>query len=174
MGDRLQQVNFRFSAVEDRLILTVTTEGRVGYRFWLTRRFVRLFWNSFLKTLEATTEVKGDLRPQAKRAVIAFEKEASVRGSDFSRRLDEKNLTFPLGEAATLATKVKWGRGKGDSMRLTLEGADGKAIDLRFGRQQLYSICHLLIVATRQTDWDLNLSLGDAELAMPEGPARLH
>ena len=41
---KLAQIQIRFAPVEDRLLMRLSTDDGAEFRFWLTRRYVRIMW----------------------------------------------------------------------------------------------------------------------------------
>ena len=60
-----------YSAEQDRLRLRVGTTDKKEYQFMLTRRFVRVLWAALIKVLEKQPDLKRDLMPRVKKAVMA-------------------------------------------------------------------------------------------------------
>ena len=82
MAGSLQQINLKFDAAQDRLLLRMRV-GEEEVRLWLTRRYIRLMWGALVKLLGQVPEVVAQPEPKARRAVIAFQHQAAVQQSDF-------------------------------------------------------------------------------------------
>ena len=52
MTGRLHQLHVEYAPAEDRILLKFNTVDRQELRFWLTRKFVKSFWDSLQTLLE--------------------------------------------------------------------------------------------------------------------------
>ncbi len=57
MSDSLRQIQCKFSRQDDRVFLEVTTRMHDAYRLWLTRRFIKLFWEKLVGSLERSPDI---------------------------------------------------------------------------------------------------------------------
>ena len=162
MSDSLRQIQCRFSRQDDRVLLEVTTRMHDAYRLWLTRRFVKLFWEKLVGNLERSPEVAAQPAKRSRRAVMAFQKQEAVSKANFATAPEpEEELTYPLGDTPLLPTKFTLGEKKDGFMPVTFETADGTNVALGLNRDQLYSVCHLLVSAVAKSDWDLDLRIDE-------------
>ena len=54
----MQQIQLKFDAIEDSLLLRVSSTDDVEFRFWMTRRFVNLIWPALQKVLSETPRIQ--------------------------------------------------------------------------------------------------------------------
>ena len=174
MSDALQQIRCSHSRPEDRLLLEISTGSRSAYRMWLTRRFVKLFWRRLVGTLAGTPEVAAHEVTQAKRAVMAFQKQKAVQASDFSKRYERADLAYPLGEDPLLPTRFTVSPVADGTTRIGFTTAAGVSVAVSLSRDQVYSFSHLLMSAVGKSGWDLNLIIGDDAARTPAEASRLH
>lgn len=160
---QLHQMQITFLPEEDRLLFRVNTMGRQReeFRFWLTRRYVRILWNGLLNMLKQGTQgPPAGAAPISKK--IAQEHQEVVQKADFQTAYMESNV-FPLGEAPILLAKVGLGVNPEGVPLLSMQPQQGQGIELSLNRQILHSFCRLLHEATNKAEWDLNLNFGEAE-----------
>ena len=85
MPSALHQITMSYSAEQDRLLLRVGTTDKKEYQLMMTRRFVRVLWAALIKVLGSQPDLKRDLMPKVKKAVMAMEHQKALSGADFSR-----------------------------------------------------------------------------------------
>jgi hypothetical protein len=155
--------------------LEVSTRMRAAYRLWLIRRFVRLFWEKLVGNLERAPEVVVQPAKKARRAVMAFQKQEAVSKANFKAPPEPvEELNYPLGDTPLLPTKFTLGEKKGGFMPVTFETVDGIKVALGLNRDQIYSVCHLLVSAVAKSDWDLDLRIDDDSRADVPSEKQLH
>lgn len=159
---QLHQMQITFAPEEDRLLFRVNTMGRhrEEFRFWFTRRYVRILWNGLLNMLKQSPQDPVQGAPLSKQ--IAQEHQQVVEKADFQTAYLESNV-FPLGEAPILLAKVGLGANSEGVPILSMQPQQGQGIELSLNRQILHSFCRLLHEATTKAEWDLHLDFGEAE-----------
>lgn len=158
----LQQMNIGFSPVEDRLILRITgktPEGSAEYRFWLTRRLVRLLWDGLAKVLETDTDTDPRVEPSAREMVKQWKEEEAISKADFSTPFKPEEASLPLGEAPVLVSKIQLRSMGPDQKVVVLNDEKGVGITLSLKPEMIHSIRKLIADAANKAEWDLNLSL---------------
>lgn len=160
--NQIHQMQITFVPEEDRLLFRVNTVGRqrAEFRFWFTRRYVRILWNGLLNMLKKVTKDQPSGVPVAK--VIAREHQEVVKQADFETAYEESNV-FPLGDRPILLAVVGLGANAEGVPVLSMQPQQGQGIELSLNRQILHSFCRLLHEATIKAEWDLHLDFGEAE-----------
>ena len=69
---QIQQIQIKFVAIEDRLLLRVSGGGDLEFHFWLTRRFVKLIAPVLKTMMTDTPRIKTQASPVAQRELLAF------------------------------------------------------------------------------------------------------
>lgn len=159
---QLHQMQITFMPEEDRLLFRVNTVGRhrEEFRFWFTRRYVRILWQGLMNMLKQGQPGPAGGPPIAKQ--IAEEHRQVVQKADFQTAYQESSL-FPLGEVPILLAKVGLGANAEGVPVLSMQPQQGQGIELSLNRQILHSFCRLLHEATTKAEWDLHLDFGEAE-----------
>jgi hypothetical protein len=174
MTSALHQITVTFVAEEDRLLLRVSTADKTEFRFWLTRRFVRVLWSALLKTIENEPGAKRPALPAAKKAVMAMEHQEAVGASDFSRAHDQGHRDVTEQSGPLLVTGGSVAPGKDGITNLNLQTRGGTEVNLALNRNLLHALCRLLIETTMHAGWDLGLTVGDAGQVLPADRSRMH
>jgi len=180
-GGQLHQMNIEFQPIEDRLVLKINTTDKSEFRLWLTRRFAKQFWDSLHKILESSPLIKRQADPAAKKAMLAFQQEKSVRPEQFEQDYENDAANFPLGEDPVLLTGFTYvpaKKGKEGTPpsppRMSFQTAKGLEVGLPVNDQILFSLAKLLQRVEAHTGWDLKLTLGFGADEVPPEPAKMH
>lgn len=176
MTSALHQITMSYSAEQDRLLLRVSTANKTEYRFWLTRRFVRVLWGALIQTIEREPAIKRAIQPAARRAVMAMEHQQAVGKSDFSRghEAGHRDVTEETGPLLVVGGSVQPPKGKGKPTILNLKTEGGPEVKLGLNKNLVHALCRLLIDTTTHAGWDLGLTVGDAGLLAPGDRTRVH
>jgi hypothetical protein len=155
MMAHIDQIQIKFVAVEDRLLLRVSSSDDLEFRFWMTRRFVKLIWPALGKALKATPRIQTQSSPAAKRELLAFEHQKAVIDSDFKTPYKETPKTLPLGNSPVLLAKMQMRRNDDGSTVMSLGPEEGAGIDLALDTGLLHSLAELISNGARVAEWDL-------------------
>lgn len=156
---RLHQIQIRFVPQEDRILLRIKTTDRSEFRFWLTRRYVKLLWPIVCKMLEADQRIQLQPNAEAKSAILSFQHEKAIKESDFSTRYNEDVDNLPLGESPVVLAKIQLKKvARGDNL-LCMHPESGKGIELAMNETLLHSFSKLLTDAVRVSEWDIEIRL---------------
>ena len=154
-----------FVPEEDRLLFRLNTSGRQSaeFRFWLTRRYVRILWTALINMLKdrQPKEVKKE-EPIKQTMEMAKQHQEAIEKADFKTQYQESHV-FPLGEEPILVSKVALKQTPHGSQILCMHPQNGQGLEFDLNNQLLHSFCKLLEDSTRRAEWDLNLDFGQAE-----------
>ena len=88
-----------YNPVHDRILFRVSTQKRLEYRVWLTRRIVKSLWGVAIQSFEAEAFAGAPTpvqqQPRVKQAVMSMKHQEAVQDSDFSKKHDTKTKTPP-------------------------------------------------------------------------------
>jgi hypothetical protein len=161
---QLKQLNLKYQPGEDRACLRISTGEQAEYRFWLTRRFVRILWPVLIQLLEADDRVQSQPRTDARQTVLSFQHEQALQGADFVTGYQEDAATFPLGSEPVLLTSIRAKRNEGGTPVLGLSGEGDRGVELALSDQLLHSLCKLLADTAEKAEWKLGL------MVVPDAP----
>ncbi|MBC8793263.1 MAG: hypothetical protein C6Y20_16815 [Tagaea sp. CACIAM 22H2] len=182
----IQQFGVDIVPVEDRLLLKMNAAGAATMRFWLTRRFLALFWKGLTEELRKTVaEAKSvaardflldmaETRLTAKADfATAFEDRAAVRPP---RQAVAAAPTAPAAAAAppppaaasaasTLPPpRLLWGfnikRQADARTAIVLIATDNARIDIALADDGLFGLMRILRDAAAKAEWELPLAWG--------------
>ncbi|TNF92188.1 MAG: hypothetical protein EP297_13820 [Gammaproteobacteria bacterium] len=152
----INQIQLSFAPVEDRLLLRLNTTDAAEFRFWLTRRYVKLLWPVLMKMLQ--DELAAYNSEEAKQEILSFQFQEAAQNMDYSTSFDENVRERPLGDVPILLARISTKKREDGTQLLSLHPEDGQGIDLALNQKLLHSICKLLQDALKKTDWDLDFS----------------
>lgn len=158
---QINQIQIKFIAVEDRLLLRVSSGDDLEFRFWMTRRFVKLIWPALGKVLKETPRIQTQASPAAKKELLAFEHQKAVSDSDFKTPYKETSKTLPLGSKPILLAKMQIHRNGDGSTIMSLGPEEGAGIDLSLDTGLLHSLVELINNGAKIAEWDLASPLED-------------
>jgi hypothetical protein len=190
MTGRLHQVHVEYEPAEDRILLKFNTMDRQELRLWLTRKFVKSFWDALQKLLESMGRAGAQSDPDLRKAMVGLEQERAAPSERFAKDFADEASSFPLGEQPVLVTGFSYkpakrtaAPGRGGSRgasgraahgRIAFETASGHEVGLPADATLLHSLSKMLIGINDRTGWDLRLEPGYALGEQPQRPARMH
>jgi len=176
MSGKLHQVHVEYAPAEDRLLLKFNTVNREELRFWLTRKFVKSFWDALQKLLGDTGGAGTFSDPVLRKAMVGLEQERAAPADRFRQPFAEKPSKFPLGEAPVLVIGFTYGQPQriGGTGRIAFETESGHEVTLPADSTLLHSLSKMLLGINAKTGWDLALSPGYTVGETPGRPARVH
>jgi hypothetical protein len=170
-------MHVNFDPVEDRILLRITA-GETGnldeFRFWLTRRIVRMIWK--LLDQAADTEALTDPRvPQESAGALReFKQAAALANADFTTPFKAEEARTPLGPAPLLVSKVQFRQQQGNYV-LLLETARGQVVNLALNAGLVHSFRKLLADQCLAAQWDIAVDTAPTKTAfMVEAPRTIN
>lgn len=178
----IQQFGVDIVPVEDRLLLKMNAAGEATMRFWLTRRFLALFWKGLTEELRKTVaEAKSDVardflldmaetRLTAKADfATAFEDRAAVRPPRQSAAAPSPAAAAPPPAPPQAANalpppRLLWGfnikRQPDARTAIVLIATDNARIDIALADDGLFGLMRILRDAAAKAEWELPLAWG--------------
>ena len=162
----IHQIQMAYDKQQDRILLRVSTMERAEFRFWMTRRYVKLLWAILIKMLERDPMAAAYADEKVRRTMMGFQHEDAVRAGEFGRQYEEGVNTLPLGEAPILLSRITARQNPDAQQLLCMHPEQGQGIDLAVNAELLHMISKLVVDAVAQSDWDIKLAI-DPDFAMP-------
>ena len=103
---RINQIQIRYSPIEDRIVLRLNTEDSSEFRFWITRRYAKILSASLLKLLHSAEDVQEHKAEEVQKAVMSFKHEEALSKADFAKSFQAQPKNLPLGNAPVLLSKL--------------------------------------------------------------------
>jgi hypothetical protein len=162
----IHQIQMKYSAEEDRILLRISSTERAEFRFWLTRRYVKLLWTILLKMLERDPAAAQHKDENVRRTLLGFQHETAVQSGDFAKPFEEGVSSLPLGANPVLLSRISGKQPDQKQQLLCLHPEQGQGIDLAVNAGLLHMISKLLVDAVGKSDWDIKLAI-DPDFALP-------
>lgn len=162
----IRQFNLQFNPEEDRLIFRLNTVNMEEFRFFFTRRFVKLLWPVLQQLLDNDLKRREPEQTHAAKEILAFEREKVVSQANFKQKYSEEVNQFPLGEDIILLTKIQVKQSpRGDI--LCLHPSSGGGIEFMVNNAFLHPFCKLLEDAVNKAQWELQLKKQQIQPVVP-------
>ena len=171
---KLHQIQIRFDPKEDRILLRIRTADESEFRFWLTRRYVKLLWPIVVRMLESDQQIARQGDPAAKSAVLSFQHEDALQRTDFSTQFKDETTNLPLGESPIVLAKIQLKQRPDGTSVLCMHPDKGEGIELAMNTVLLHSFAKLLTDAVALSEWELDLGIGAKGAAQQTLPERMN
>jgi len=168
----IHQFNLQFSPEEDRIIFRLNTLDRKEFRFFFTRRFVKLLWPVLLQLLGSDLQRRAPEASHAAKEVLEFERENVISKANFKQQYSVEPMTYPLGENCLLPTRIQV-KQVSNGNALCLHDASGKGIEFVVNNAFLHPFCKLMEDAVNKAQWDMQLQGGWQGGKAPAPPERV-
>lgn len=169
----IHQIQLRYEAAADRLLLQVRTRQAELYAVWLTRRMVaRLRPHLRLavtKLAVARAAPQSMPVPEARAMFEQAARERPLPNADFQTRFEAEGSRHPLGTEPLLAGEVDLRGLPGGGLGLALREPRGRQLDLRLDADLATALLRLLDQALAGADWGLPADEPAAD-PVPAGP----
>ncbi len=181
----IQQFGVDVVPVEDRLLLKMNASGEATMRFWLTRRFLALFWKGLTDELRKTVaEAKS---PAARDFLLDMAETRLTAKADFATAFEDRAAVRPPRQAsapapsapaepappppaAAAATnalpppRLLWGfnikRQADARTTIVLIATDNARIDIALADDGMFGLMRILRDAAAKAEWELPLAWG--------------
>ncbi|MCP4104710.1 MAG: hypothetical protein GY749_04105 [Desulfobacteraceae bacterium] len=152
----IHQFNIQFNPEEDRIVFRLNTVNREEFRFFFTRRFVKLLWPVLLKLLENDYKVRDPEKSHVAKDLLGFEHDSIVSKADFTRKYSENVQNYPLGKDIILLTGIKVKQNQRGNV-LCFFASKNKGIEFQVDNTFLHTFCEILNNVVKNAGWDIKL-----------------
>lgn len=150
---KINQVNFSYSALEDRLLFRLNTLDKVEFRMWLTRIMSIRLLGLLREVAKAGLGVE---RPGVGQATLQtieeFRREAALARADYEKSFSSEAETFPLGTQAVLVADIILDS-SGTAPMVTFRLATGQEVNMSIDHDLGIAISKLLSNVMDGLDW---------------------
>jgi hypothetical protein len=185
----IQQFGVDIVPVEDRLLLKLNPTGEATLRFWLTRRFLGLFWKGLSDELRKTVaEAKS---PAARDFLLDMAETRLTAKADFATAFEDRAAIRPPRQAAQAPSapaaaaapapqpaapalpppRLLWGfnikRQEDGRTAIVLIATDQARVDIALADDGVFGLMRILRDAAAKAEWELPLAWG---AGMPGAP----
>ena len=161
----IHQIQMAYDKQQDRILLRMSTTEHAEFRFWMTRRYVKLLWAILIKMLERDPVAAVHADERIRRTMMGFQHADAVRGGEFGKQYEGSAGALPLGEAPVLLSRITAKQNPDGQRFLCMHPEQGQGIDVSVNSDLLHMISKLVVDAAAQSDWELNLAI-DPDFSM--------
>ena len=168
----IHQFNLQFNPEEDRLVFRMNTVNKEEFRFFLTRRFVKILWPVLLQLLEKDYAAREPEKSYAAKELVSFEREKVLSQANFGQKYEEEMVNYPLGEDNILLTQIRV-KQKGNVHILCLFPSSGRGVEIPVNPVFLHTFSKLLRDLVAKTDWDMQLRFAESDYSQGKSSGRV-
>lgn len=152
MSSKVQQIQLSYNGEHDRLVLTLSTDDFNEYRFWLTRRVTKGFWEMLNRLQGMMYKDVEQVREETVQSSQQIHKEtAKPEAAKYSTRVSK----YPLGEEPLLLFQFSAQPTEQGQIFFHLQDSKGTAVDFAGEGILVTVLTQLLRKALAQADWRL-------------------
>ncbi len=173
----IHQIQLRYDAGADRLLLQVRSTQAEIYAAWLTRRLVQRLLPPFRQAVTArgvqSVAPHALPVPEARQMLEQAALQRPLPGTQFNQPFQaDEHSRHPLGTEPLLPDSGELRRGPGPELHLVLQETRGRHIDLGLTPELATALLRLMDIALADADWALPLPAAASAAAglMPERP----
>jgi hypothetical protein len=155
----IHQIQIKYDALADRLLMQVRTRAGEVFAIWLTRRMVQRLLPPFqqIGTRLSLAKAHPDsvLLPEARAMLEDAVRSRPLPNADFTQHFSADNTRQPLGPEPLLAAEVELQADAQRGLRMQVREAQGRHITLQFNEELHAALSRLFEQALAATDWGL-------------------
>ena len=157
----IHQIQIKYDAAADRLLMQVRTRADEVFAIWLTRRMLLRLWPPFqqLGARVALARARPDavLLPEARAMLADAARQRSLPNADFTQHFNSDSAHQPLGAQPLLATEIELQADAKGGLRMKVSESQGRQITLQFNEELHAALSRLFEQALAAADWGLPL-----------------
>jgi hypothetical protein len=154
---QLHQVNVGYDSLQDRILLRFSTNEQVEYRLWITRRLLKGLWPGLLQLLGNTPMARQQQAPEAKQAVMAFQREQALSQTKFGKQYEGEQMAAASPGEPMLVFGLRMRPNPEGGHDIEFLPRQGAGVHIRLQDAMVHALAKLLQDAIKATDWDLKL-----------------
>lgn len=152
----IRQIQAKYDAEEDRLLLRVGTELDEAHGIWLTRRYLQLVLTALAQYADADPDVGVHESPSDRQDIKAWKARQALGKANFDTPFEADNDPPPSGLLnAPLAYKLNYRIAK-NQLYLTLLPKQGEGFNIALNHEVAASMTAILHAAAAKADWRIN------------------
>ena len=166
---QLKQMNVGYDRAQDRILLRLSTDQDTEYRMWLTRRMLIGMWPGLVGLVQNTPMARQQSDPEAKKAVMEFQREQALRQATFDAPYEGDKLAPAIPGEPFLVWGIQMRGAEGGGHDINFLPKEGQGVHVRLQDSMLHAFVKLLQDVARVTDWNVSLALPASPGAAPAG-----
>lgn len=177
----IHQMQVRYEATADRLLLQLRTTEAEVYAVWLTRRMVQRLYPPFRQAVTQASVARATPQalpvPEARQMLEQAALQRPLQGADFAQAFASADASHPLGPEPLLPDSADLRPGADGQLTLAVREPRGRRIEIALNAELSTALLRLLDSALVAAEWGLPTAGAAAETLAgePAGatPARL-
>jgi hypothetical protein len=158
----IHQIQIKYDASADRLLMQVRTRDGEHLAVWLTRRMVQRLWAPFQQVVTQLAMAQATpgavARPEARATLAEAARSTPLPGADFSQKFAAAEPGHkPLGQEPLLATEIELQSTPARGLRMKLREQQGRNFALQINEELAVALLRLLEQALLAADWGLRV-----------------
>lgn len=173
----IHQIQVRYDATADRLLLQLRTTEAEVYAVWLTRRMVQRLYPPFRKAVAQASVARATPQalpvPEARQMLEQAALQRPLQGADFAQPFASTDASHPLGPEPLLPDAADLRPGADGQLTLAVREPRGRRIEIALNAELATALLRLLDNAIVVAEWGLPAigAPGDAAPGEPAGAA---
>jgi len=156
---QLKQMNVGYDRAQDRVLIRLSTDQDSEYRMWLTRRMLIGMWPGLVKLVQSTPMARSQADPEAKKAVVEFQREQALRQATFDAPYEGDKLSPAIPGEPFLIWGIQMRPAEGGGHDINFLPREGQGVHVRLQDSMLHALVKLLQDVCRVTEWGIALEL---------------
>lgn len=155
----IHQIQIKYDAAADRLLMQVRTRSGEIFAVWLTRRMMQRLWPPFqqLSAQMALTRAAPDavLMPEARAMLADVARSRPLPNADFTQRFTSDSASLPLGKEPLLAAEIELQASAQRGVLMTIRESRDRHVALQINEELHAALLRLFEQALDAADWGL-------------------
>lgn len=167
---QINQFNFSYLPIEDRLLFRLTTESDL-YMLFFTRRLVKALSSSLDELFEKQTNIQlasksAMISDEASSAYTQFEHDSAIQGKNFNAEFDVDKKQFPWGNSPVLVNDIKISLLSEKEVRISFNCINKQTISVTFNEKLIHGFYHAIAKLANSADWELQFKLQEVKQSL--------
>jgi hypothetical protein len=173
----IHQIQVRYDATADRLLLQLRTTESEVYAVWLTRRMVQRLYPPFRQAVAKASVARATPQalpvPEARQMLEQAALQRSLKGADFAQPFASTDASHPLGPEPLLPDAADLRPGADGQLTLTVREPRGRRIEIALNAELATALLRLLDGALVTAEWGLAPAAAPPAAPADDAPGRL-
>ena len=167
----IHQIQIKYDAFADRLLMQVRSRAGEVYAVWLTRRMMQRLWPPFLQ-LSGQQALAGAspgavVLPEARAMLAESARLRTLPNADFKQPFNADQTSQPLGDEPLLAAEIELKADPQRGLWMTVREAQGRHVALQMNEELHTAMLRLFEQALTSADWNLPRTPAQAPAERP-------
>lgn len=155
----IHQIQVRYDATADRLLLQLRTTAAEIYAVWLTRRMVQRLYPPFRQAVAQASVARAAPQalpvPEARQMLEQAALQRSLQGADFAQPFASADASHPLGPEPLLPDAADLRPGADGQLTLAVREPRGRRVEIALDAELATALLRLLDSALVAAEWGL-------------------